>query len=158
MARLLNIFLLVFLSSAFQRGYCSDSTYIAVHWNGATDKPHYGFIFHRKDVKYDPHNGHFENPFNLYVELSDSSFKILKNLLFIFQEPSIKDTTYRLFMSYYVGYFDGDKWVLSRSLYTENDYIAIYRILSKFLKGTKYENDFHSHWTSERVGLPTGLP
>ncbi|SHF71700.1 hypothetical protein SAMN02745131_03377 [Flavisolibacter ginsengisoli DSM 18119] len=136
-------------------GHCNDSTYITIQWNGSSDKPHNSFVFYRRNVAYNLNNGVFNNPFNLYVELSDSSFAKLQRLLFNDKVPICNESDYPLRGAYYVSWCNGEKDVDTWLLCTENDYKHLYRTLYQFLKGTKYQEEFQWRWKSERAKLPT---
>jgi hypothetical protein len=148
------LFAFIFSNGAVMAG---DSAYISFHWNGTNDKPHNGFVFHRKNVAFDPNNLIFGNPFNIYVELSDSSFAALERVLFSRESEKCPKNEYRLRYAYIAAYFNGDEWKRSWMPCSEEDYKFIYRTFLKLLQGTELETDFKIRWADERVRLPIGL-
>ena len=160
MKRFLSVFPITFLLLFSVEGACSDSTYIAVRWNGSVDKPYYEFVFY-KDAGYNPDQDSRPspwggNPFVLQLALSDKQFMELKHILFAeYNSPDSSKRSDPLFMSYYIGYFEGSKWLLTNYMNKDGEFVKTSIDMITFFKGTKYEADVKYQWKMifDRLGI-----
>ena len=137
-------------------GLCSDSAYIRIRWNGEVDKPYHGFVFYKKDGYNPEAEDGIYNPFVLQCALSESQFQALKTLLFSKpQKTDSSDKSNPLFMSYYIGYFEGSNVVLAAFLNNKSDFIRAYNDTVQFFKGTEYESLVKQRWKMvfNRIGI-----
>lgn len=144
------------------KGICSDSAYLYIGWYGSVDKPYYEFVFY-KTGGYNPEQerGSYypfeQNPFILQIALSESELEELRHILF--KQHYTQDSTYKsdsLIKSYYyINYFEGKRIITSKPLKDRSDFIRISNNVTKFFKGTEYEEEIKQRWIFifERLGL-----
>jgi hypothetical protein len=156
MNRYLRVLLLGIVLTVSKAGFCSDSAYIRIRWNGEVDKPYHGFVFY-KDRGFNPEaEDWIYNPFVLQCALTEPQFQALKALLFSKpQKPDSTDKSNPLFMSYYIGYFEGSNWVQATFLNSKSDFIRTYNETVQFFKGTEYESLVIQRWKMvfNRIGI-----
>lgn len=156
MNKCFKIHLLFLLLIVCLNGICSDSAYICIRWNGPSDKPHHEFLFYKKGWARPEQEVPSKNFFVLECVLSDKEFQELKEILFfkINKEDSV-DRKDPLFMSYYVGYFEGSNWLLTHLINSEAGFIEVSKKVMQFFKGTQYEDDVKRRWeyVFNRLGI-----
>ena len=158
MSRHFRVLLLTFLLAICFDGICSDSAYLCIRWNGPVDKPYHEFVFYKKggynpEQYLGPYGG---NPFVSQVVLSAKLFEELKHILFAnYRNPDSSDKSDHLFMSYYIGYFEGSNWILTNYMNNEADFNSTYKNVAKFFEHTNYEAEVKQRWKFifDRLGI-----
>jgi hypothetical protein len=158
MKRYSSFFLLTFLFLICIGGICSDSAYISIRWNGLTFKPYHEFVFYKKggynpEQELHPNGG---NPFVLQIALSEKEFEKIKQILFAeYHKPDSSQRSDPLFMSYYIGYFQGSNQLLTNFLNNKADFIETCVDVVSFFKETKYEAEVKRRWKMlfARIGI-----
>jgi hypothetical protein len=150
--------LIIFLVLICIEGICSDSAYISIRWNGPTDKPYHEFVFYKKGG-YNPEqefNSYGGSPFISQIALSENEFTELKQILFAeYHNPDSSKRSDPLFMSYYIGYFEGSNWLVTNYMNKNDDFVKTSIGVIEFFKGTKYEANVKSRWKMifDRIGI-----